>query len=278
MTTFESLYPYGEPESAQLIQTLFTPEYWEANDAQPGIIKTPKLPLSATELKLAAATFEKGVSRAMKGGISPVELPQDVSLDLDRYAIGTLMLIDVETIRQGIITASGSRVEYDMNYPGQLRRLINSDAQDLIDLYSAKQLDRQYVPTRFHISRGINGWQYSRLAWFGMVAPAKDSSRSLLSFESVDPDRPKRDLFQHTFSLQAELFQPAVIGATTEGLVKDNIGNKVQQYQRLRAVSVYKKPADWLSERVGDKYYSTKNLGRRAIRNLSGACLVGDSE
>jgi|GEM_PF-4156733 len=272
-------HPAGYLESWDELDVLFTEDYWNMSESIPAIPYDAKPALSTSERKMTASTFEKGVAEAMNQRITGVELPQGVLLDIDRYPVGSLLLLDLETVRQGVAPASGAELNYDLNYPGQVRRILNADAADLISLNTARRLDEDFRPARFKLHNSRSQWQYSRVAWFAMVAPTEDKGvNSLHSYSRAAKGSHTKSLFQEPFGIERELLADAVIGASMRAVVQDNMGKKVQQYQRLRSATYFEQPSQWLSKEVYKKHYSAKILGRRAVKNLSGACLVRDTE
>lgn len=272
MSLAETVY---EDRGAALIRELLEGERWMGDYARTLEARTPRLALTAQELKLTADVFEKAVGQVLGDNLAALPIPEGTYLSLDCYPVGTLILLDLETKRKGIVSSSGSKLDYDLDYAGQISYLINSSAADLVKLQASRTSSESYKPTRFNVSSGFDVWQYSRLAWFGMVAPLKDSdSHGLVSFHQANPNTLTKDLFQNTFPLSAELMQPALIGETSRSIVKDTAGYEAEQFQRLNEVVIFQEPAFWLDKRVAKAHHSAKGLGRRAVRNLSSACLV----
>lgn len=254
----------------EVLSGLFDDEYWRRSASLPDNrpSRREKACLTSTETKILAANFESSVLRAMSGDLDGTDLPAGSQLKPETLPIGSLVYFDVESWIYGFSRVGGKLMDYDSDYPGQIKFLINSDGIDLIRLAASRSDSEKLEPARLVYRNGPNGWHHNRLSWFATVAPAKDNDRhSLLSFSSVARNTTK-DLFQNTFPLARELAEPAVVGETIRSTTINHENQEVEMYQRLIAATIYTEPAELLKNKAHLRYYKSSILGKRALKNL----------
>lgn len=264
-------FPQEEFPAARAPEDLFSDYYWRSDSAEMAEKTGVEFDLTTKELKLMASIFETTVPKVIREEIEGAHLPPGTTFDPALFRPGTLVLVDLERATKDSSGEFGESIEYDLAYPGQVSHLINCSAEELIQLQATRKKNSRYRPVQVDFNSTDSNWRYKRTAWFGMIAPSS-SGVDLISFAEAG-DEPSSDLFQRRKNLAGQIHRPAVVGQTTVLRHKN-----VFDYQRLAAVTVFAGSGHELALRVYKTHHSSKWLGRRAVRHLSGTGLIGDTE
>lgn len=256
----------GAPYDSPLLH--YESGYWGA-DLTSAVFNTEKSPKWKFNQRMAhARVYDKNVRRVITGEINPDRTINEGVLDLDDFAVGTLLLIDSEELRPPIAAVANlDCIAAEPNYPTYNSHYLNCSPEDLIRIQAAKHAREDYGPGRFIVVSSAK--EYVREAWFGMVIDTPDG-RGIISYKNIrhEPGHRPPNQRQDEYNWMGRLHNPALIGNSTIATYPESRpGDQIQaRIMRIRQVSIYNRAVHDLAKEQAKIKYGSRRLGGFVLR------------